>query len=133
MGITEHGALELNGIGIGVNNHLIESTCRRILNGEEFNIAGSITAEYYQDFLQLAENNSDESLYELTKKHGFNKEFKYIRDDVEYTMKAVKYGKKKVLKGYQRDITLSDIDFYRNDRILKQTIQQIYRLKTRNS
>ena len=47
MGITEHGALELNGIGIGVNNHLIESTCRRILNGEEFNIAGSITAEYY--------------------------------------------------------------------------------------
>lgn len=133
MGITEHGALELNGIGIGINNHLIESTCRRILNGEEFNIAGSVTAEYYLDFIQLVENNSDESFYDLTKKHGFNNEFKYIRDDVEHVLKAVKYGKKKVVKGHQRDITLSDIDFYRNDRILKQTIQQIYRLKTRNS
>ena len=123
MGITEHGTLELNGIGLGINHHLAESTCRRILNGEELNIAGSISHEYYLDFLALAENNSNESFYTLTKKHGFNNEFKYTRDDVEYILKAEKYGKLQVLKGYRPNIILSDIDFYRNDRVVKQIIQ----------
>jgi len=42
MGITSDNSVELNGIGLNSNNHLLIDICRQVLDNKAFNIGYAV-------------------------------------------------------------------------------------------